>query len=394
MIPVASVDPDVLETVTALRREIHANPEPGFDVQETAQRVLRHLAGLPGLRIRTPVARNGIVATLNADRPGRCVALRADMDCLPLTEATGADYASTKPGLMHACGHDGNTACLVGAALMLSRMADRLGGKVKFIFQPAEEAGGGGQVMVEEGALDNPRVDAAFALHGWPSLPAGQIGVRHGPVLAGTDTLNMVIHGEGAHGAHPDLGIDPIVVAAHVILALQAISSRFTSPTDPVIVTVAQVHAGTTHNIIPSEARLQGTIRALTPGVRKRTVDLVRQIVTQTAAAFGAWVELEIEPGYPPLINDAGAADLVVRAGRAVLGEGNVITTEPPSMGGEDFAYYAERVPSAFFRLGMRPVDVASAPGLHTPQFNFNDEALSVGVAVFCEIARRFLAEG
>jgi amidohydrolase len=388
------VDPAVIETITALRRDIHAHPELGFDVPETAARVLRHIGKLPGMTIRTNVARYGIVATLNADRPGRCLALRADMDCLPLAEENEVPYASTRPGVMHACGHDGNTACLVGAAMMLSRMKDELPGKVKFIFQPAEEAGGGGRVMVEEGALENPHAEAAFALHGWPVLQVGQIGVRPGPVLAATDTLNLTIRGMGAHGAHPDLGVDPIVVAAHVVLALQTISSRFTSPTDPVIVTVAQIHAGTTHNIIPDEARLQGTLRALTPDVRRRTNELVRQITAQTAAAFGAKAELVLEPGYPALINDAEAADLVARVGRDVIGDACVITNEPPSMGGEDFAYYAERVPAAFFRLGTRPAGAREAPGLHTPRFNFNDDALPVGVAMLCGIARRFLAGG
>jgi len=392
MHPTFPIDPSVLKVITELRHQIHANPEFAFDVSETAERVRRHIADLPGMTVRTHVARNGLVATLNGDRPGRCVALRADMDCLPLTEATGLPYASTRSGFMHACGHDGNTACLVGAAMVLSRIRDRLPGKVKFIFQPAEEGGGGGRLMCEEGALEDPPVDAAFALHGWPVLPVGQISVRSGPVLAATDTLHLTIRGKGAHGAHPDLGIDPIVVAAHVILALQTISSRFTSPTDPVIVTVAQVHAGTTHNIIPDEAHLQGTLRALTPDVRRRTNELVRRIVGQTAAAFGAAAYLEIEPGYPPLINNAEAVDLIVRAGKAVVGESNVIRTEPPSMGGEDFAYYAERVPAAFFRLGTRPVGAAESAGLHTPQFDFNDDALPVGVAMWCEIARRFLA--
>ncbi len=391
MSSMVSIDGDVRDTMTALRRDIHAHPEPGFDVPRTAECVLRHIAKLPGMTVRTGVAKHGIVATLNADKPGRCVALRADMDCLPLTEVNDLPYVSTKPGLMHACGHDGNTACLVGAAILLSRIADHLPGKVKFIFQPAEEGGGGGQVMVREGALEDPPVDAAFALHGWPSLCVGQIGVRYGPVLAATDTLNLTIRGRGAHGAHPDLGIDPIVVAAQTVLALQTISSRFTSPTDPVIVTVAQIHAGTTHNIIPDEARLQGTIRSLTPAVRRRTRDLVRQIVTQTAAAFGAKADVELEEGYPSLINHPEAADLVARVGREVVGQADVITDEPPSMGGEDFAYYAEKVPAAFFRLGTRPRDVPSAPGLHTPQFDFNDDALPVGAAMFCGIARRFL---
>ncbi len=394
MNPIDLVDPTLLESLTALRREIHAHPELGFEVGQTADRVLRRLSALPGLTIRKNVAEHGIVATLNADRSGRSVALRADMDALPLTEQTDLPYQSTVAGQMHACGHDGNTACLVGAAVVLSRMAGELPGKVKFIFQPAEEGEGGGRVMCEEGALDDPAVDGAFALHAWPVLTVGQIGVRPGPALAATDTPKITIRGAGGHGAHPDKCIDPVVVAAHVVTALQTVSSRFTDPTDPVVVTISQIHAGTTHNIIPSEAYLEGTIRTLTPEVRDRTGALVRQIAEQTATAFGATAEVEIEPGYPPLVNDTGAAELVAQVANDVVGADNVILVEPPSMGGEDFAYYAQRVPAAMYRLGVRPKDADTTPGLHTPQFDFNDDALPIGVAMHCEIARRFLAGG
>ncbi len=394
MSSIGSIDPEVLKTATKLRHEIHAHPEVGFDVPETADRVLRHLADLPGLTIRKGVGGHGVVATLNADRPGRCVALRADMDALPLTEANDVPYRSTVPGRMHACGHDGNTACLVGAAIMLSGMADELPGKVKFIFQPAEEGGGGGRVMCEQGALDDPPVDAAFALHAWPVLALGQIGVRSGPALASTNTPKITIRGVGGHGAHPEMCVDPVVVAAHVVTALQTISSRFTSPTDPVVVTISQIHAGTTHNIIPSEAYLEGTIRALTSEVRQQTGEWVRQIAVQTAAAYGATAEVEIEPGYPPLVNDRAAADLVTEVASAVVGPDNVVTDEPLSMGGEDFAYYAERVPAAMWRLGVCPKDANTTPGLHTPRFDFNDDALPIGVRMHSQIARRFLTNG
>lgn len=386
------LDADILETIVGLRREIHANPELDFDLPETAERVLRHISDLPGMTIRTGVARHGIVATLNADRPGKCVALRADMDALPLTEETGVPYSSTKEGRMHACGHDGNTACLVGAAIMLSRVADDLPGKVKFIFQPAEEGSGGGRVMCEEGALEDPAADAAFALHGWASLELGQIGVRSGPALASTDTPKITIRGKGGHGAHPDACIDPVVVAAHVILALQTVSSRFTSPTDPVVVTLSRIRAGTTHNIIPTEAYLEGTIRTLTPEVRRRTRELVEQIAVRTAAVYGAEADVEIEQGYPPLINDATAADLVADVARDVVGDDGLVRVAQYSMGGEDFAYFAERVPAAMFRLGIRPKGQDTSPGLHSPYFDFNDDALPIGAVMFCEITRRFLA--
>ncbi len=385
---------EVVRTVTDLRRELHAHPELSFDLPETARRVLERLERLPGLTVRTGVAEHGIVATLNADKPGRCVALRADMDALPLGEVNNLPYASTVAGRMHACGHDGNTACLVGAAMVLCGMADELPGKVKFIFQPAEEGGGGGRVMCEAGALDDPPVDMAFALHAWPVLALGEVGVRSGPALASTDTPKITIRGAGGHGAHPESCVDPVVVAAHVILALQSISSRFIKPTEPVVVTLSQVHAGTTHNIIPSEAMIEGTIRTLSPEVRQRTHELVRQIATQTAVAYGATAEVEIEPGYPPLINDQGAADLVAEVGEGVVGSEKVVRIEPPSMGGEDFAYYAERVPAAMWRLGVRPKNQTTAPGLHTPTFDFNDAAIPTAIAMHCETARRALTPG
>jgi amidohydrolase len=388
------IDPGVLETIVQLRHEIHAHPELGFDVAQTAERILQHISTLPGLTIRKAVGGHGIVATLNADRPGRCVALRADMDALPLDEETDVPYRSTVPGRMHACGHDGNVACLVGAAMMLSQQADQLPGKVKFIFQPAEEGGGGGRVMCEEGALEDPHVDAAFALHAWPVLALGQVGVRSGPTLASTDTPKITIQGAGGHGAHPDMCVDPVIVAAHVVLALQTISSRFTSPTDPVVVTISQIHTGTTHNIIPTDAYLEGTIRALTPDVRTKTGELIRQLATQTAAAFGARADVVIEPGYPPLINDLTAAGVVADIATELVGHENVVLDEPPSMGGEDFAYYAERVPAAMWRLGVRSKESDSTPGLHTPRFDFNDQALPLGVAMHTEIATCFLNEG
>ncbi|MBN1343688.1 MAG: amidohydrolase, partial [Phycisphaerae bacterium] len=247
--------------------------------------------------------------------------------------------------------------------------------------------------MCEEGALEDPAVDMALALHAWPVLELGEIGVRTGPALAATDTPKITIRGAGGHGAHPDHCVDPVVVAAHVVTALQTISSRFTNPTDPVVVTISIIRAGTTHNIIPSEAYLEGTIRTLTPDVRQRTCDLVRRIATQTAAAFGATAEVEIEPGYPPLINDANAADLCAAVGEGVVGAGKVIRIEPPSMGGEDFAYFAQRVPAAMWRLGIRPPGVAKSPGLHTPKFDFNDEAIEIAIRMYCGLVKRFLAQ-
>jgi amidohydrolase len=382
----------ILPQVTSLRHELHAHPELAYQEAETSRRVLERIRGLPGLKIQTGLAGGtGIVATLTGRKPGKCVALRAELDALPIHEETGKPYASKTPGRMHACGHDGHTACLVGAAMVLSQMADDLAGTIKFIWQPAEESGGGGQKMVADGVLDSPKVDAAFALHGWPSLPVGAVGVRPGPVLAATNPWTLTIHGKGAHAAYPHKGIDPIVIGAHIIVAWQTIVSRGTAPTDSCVVTVGRFSAGSAENIIPPAATLAGTIRTLTPETRARAVAEVRRIAERTAEAFGARAEIEIREGYPAMINDATAAAFVERVARDVVGDSSVETGEPPSLGGEDFAYYAQRVPCAFWRLGVRDPTAADMPGLHHPQYDFNDAALPFGIRMHCEIARRFL---
>jgi amidohydrolase len=383
---------DVVPVVANLRHEIHAHPELGYEEHETGKRILERIKGLPGLTIRTNVGMTGIVATLNAEKAGPCVALRAEMDCLPIQEETGLPYASKVPGKMHACGHDGHTSCLVGAAMVLSKMADELPGKVKFIWQPAEEGGAGAKLMCEEGVLESPRVDAIFALHGWPYLDLGTVGVKSGPAMASTNPWAMTIHGAGAHAAYPHKGVDPIVVGAHVVTAVQAIAARFVDPLDSVVVTVAQFHAGTANNIIPATAELSGTIRTLNPATRTKVTAMLDQIAKQTAAAFGARAEVRIQDGYPVCVNDAGAARHVEETARETLGAEKVASGVNASMGGEDFAYYCQQVPGAFWRLGVRRGDAAKQPTLHQSTYDFADEALPLGIRMHCEIARRYLA--
>lgn len=383
----------VLSEVVGLRHEIHAHPELAYQEHETSRRVVERLSKIPGLKIQTGLAGGtGIVATLNGGKSGKCVALRAELDALPVHEETGRAYASKTPGKMHACGHDGHTSALVGAAMVLSKMADELPGAVKFIWQPAEESGGGGEKMCKEGVLDSPKVDAIFACHGWPSLPVGHVGVRSGAVLASTNPWTLTVHGKGTHAAYPHKGIDPIVVACQIVNAWQTIVSRGTSPTDSCVVTVGKFHAGTAENIIPPAAVLGGTIRTLNPETRKWAVGEVRRIAEKTAEALGARAEIEIREGYPVMVNDARAAEFVAGVARDVVGTGNVETNEPPSLGGEDFAYYAQRVPAAFWRLGVREKGVDEMPALHHPKYDFNDAALPIGVRMHCEIVRRYLS--
>lgn len=393
MSDIASIIREVAPKIAELRHEIHADPELGYEEHATGRRILERLTGLSNLTIRTGVAGTGIVATLNGDKMGPCIALRAELDCLPITEETGLPYASKNPGKMHACGHDGHSSCLVGAAMVLSKIAGDLPGKVKFIWQPAEEGGAGGKRMRDEGVLAEPKVDGIFALHGWPYLDLGTVGVKAGPAMASTNPWTLAIRGEGAHAAYPHKGVDPIVVASHVVTAIQTIASRFTDPLDSVVVTVGKFHAGTASNIIPDAAELAGTIRTINPATRSRAVALFKQIAEQTAAAFGATADVRVQDGYPVCINDAGAAALVEDTAREVLGPDKVAGSVPASMGGEDFAYYAEQVPAAFWRLGVRTGDPARQPTLHQSTYNFPDEAIPIAIRMHCEIARRFLTK-
>jgi len=321
------------------------------------------------------------------------VALRAELDALPIQEDNpDLSYASAQPGRMHACGHDGHMTCLVGAVLVLSRIADQLPGKVKFIFQPAEEHGGGGGKLVEAGVLDNPRVAAAFALHGWPGVSLGQVVVGQGPVLAASTPFEVNLTGRGSHAAYPHLGNDVVLTSAHVVTALQAVSSRW-NPVDPVVVSVCHISAGQAYNVLPEQCQMRGTIRALRQDSHDSVVARVRRIVEATAAAHGCTARIEFLPGYPALVNDPTCAKLVAGVAVDVLGTGAVFTDLPPGMGAEDFAFYSARVPTAWYRLGVSEPGGSGSPSLHSPRYNFPDQAIDLGVRLHCEIAHRFLSD-
>ena len=384
----------IVPVATDLRHDLHAHPELCFEEHQTARHILDRLHNLPALNITTGVAGTGIVATLNGDKPGRCVALRADMDALPIQEETGLPYASKHEGKMHACGHDGHVSCLFGAAAVLTQIAADLPGKVKFIFQPAEEGGGGGRAMCEAGVLNDPDVDAIFGLHGWPGLAFGTIGTRSGPILASQDRWTLTVHGKGGHAAWPHQSIDPIVVASHIVTALQTIVSRSTDPLNAVVVTVGEFHAGTASNIIPDTAKLTGTLRALNENDRTRAAEQLRQIAEQIAQSLGASATFELHCGYPVLVNDATAAAFVREVADDVIGSQNVISDMAPVMGAEDFAFFAERIPAAFWCLGVRKSDDSSQPQLHQSTYDFPDDALALGIRLHCEIAMRYLRQG
>ena len=379
---------DVLNDIVRLRHEIHENPELCYEESGTAKRVLKHIEKIDGLDIRTGVAETGIVASLGLDRPGPCVALRADLDALPIEETSDVPYRSKEPGKMHACGHDGHTSCLVGALRVLSEIRDELKGPVKFIFQPAEEGGAGGKRMCEEGVLENPRVDAIFGFHGWPRFTQGEIGLREGAFLASSDTFDITISGQGSHAAFPHLGVDPILVASHAITAIQSIVSRNTDPLNSAVVTVGEIRAGTTYNIIPQTATLKGTIRALDETVRQATHARLKTIVENTAEGFGAKAEVTTRFGYPITYNHANAC--AYASGIVDRIDGLTKQNMLPVMGGEDFSFYSERIPAMFLALGVRPQDRETYPDLHQSDYDFADGAIPLGILLYVEVARQF----
>ncbi len=384
---VEAVTPEIVQ----LRRELHEHPEIRFQEQWTSDRIAQFLDGA-GVSYQRGFAKGtGIVATLGAGG-GKTVLLRADMDALEIQEATGLPYASKIPNRMHACGHDGHTACLCGVVKTLLRHLDRIRGTVKFVFQPAEEEAAGGRYIVEEGVLDG--VDAAFALHGWPTLPVGSIGLRAGWALAGADTFRITVRGQACHGADPAAGVDPIVVAAHITAALQTIVSRELNPWDAGVVTVGKIHAGTATNIIPETAVLEGTFRSFTPAVHDTIEAAVERIAKGMAASLRAEAEVKFsEDRYPPLYNDEAMTEFVRRESTALLGEDCVIELESPYMGAEDFAFYLRKVPGTFICLGVNPEPGKPYPPLHNPKYNFGDSPIPTAIALMANLALRYLEE-
>ncbi|HSL00950.1 MAG TPA: M20 family metallopeptidase [Rubrobacteraceae bacterium] len=379
---VETVRGDYGEKIVALRRDLHREPELGFDTKRTAEKVLTALDGLP-LEIRTGVAENGIVATLRGGGEGPTVGLRADMDALPIKEETGLPFASEVEGKMHACGHDGHTSMLVGAAHALSQdsLRERLNGTVQFVFQPAEEGGGGGRVMVEEGVAEG--VDSIFALHLWPGLPFGTAATKGGPIMAAADAFELEVRGRGGHGAFPHLTADAVVMAAQVVTTLQTVVAREVDPVEPAVLTVGEIGAGTAFNIIPETARLCGTVRTLNEELRRKMPERIEGIARGVAGAMRGDAELDYDFSYPITRNDADAASRALGVIGDLFGEDSVLELSNPSMGGEDFAFFLEKVPGAFIWLGVGE-DVS---GLHTPTFAFDEQILPLGSALLVALA-------
>ncbi|HTC30679.1 MAG TPA: M20 family metallopeptidase [Candidatus Acidoferrum sp.] len=372
------------ERVIELRRAIHRQPELGFEEHQTQALVEKELDAI-GVEHRR-LAQTGVVAVVRGALPGHVVALRADMDALPITERSGLPFASEVAGKMHACGHDAHTAMLLGAARELQAMRDRLHGTAVLIFQPAEEGPGGAQPMIEQGALDNPKVEAIAMLHVDIRLPAGSISITPGPVNASADELYITIRGKGGHGAYPHTSIDAIPAASAVVLALQNIAAREIDPLKSVVVTIGTIEGGYRNNVIADEVKLSGTLRAHDPQIRDGLEARVRRIVDHAAAAYGATAEIRIVRGYPPVVNDVELAERFARYMR----EQTPVRVErfEPTMGAEDFAYFAQHAPGVQVRLGVRSEAAGAIHPGHSAEFRIDEAALPVGVQTLVAFVR------
>ena len=384
---------DLQEHIVKLRRDLHQIPEVGLVLPKTAEYVAAVLDELDIPYVKSEKD-SSLIATIQGGKPGKVIALRADMDALPIPEDTGVCYTSKHEGFMHACGHDTHMAMLLGAAKVLKAHHAELAGTVRLLFPTAEELSRGAEVVVANGGVDG--VDAVFGTHIGTiidkTIPSGTVVVTPGCCMASFDKFIVKVKGVGCHGSTPEKGVDPVNIAAHIILALQAINSREFSATCPLVLTIGNIHGGSQYNIIPDEVTFEGTIRCLEESVRQKIARRIGEISAATASAFGGSVEYEMIWGAPPVINDADMAALAAEAAVEVLGEEKVITKVPaPNMGGEDFAYYLEKVPGAFMFLSSSNPEKHTDVPHHNPKFNVDEDVLWEGAAVFVAIVEKFL---
>jgi amidohydrolase len=385
---------EVFSDVVRIRRDLHMWPELGFHETRTSSQIAQTLASL-GIPIKTGLAKTGVIGVLTGQMAEsstgprqKVVALRADIDALPVYEETELEFASKNHGVMHACGHDIHAAMMLGSAMVLSRLTEHFSGQVKFIFQPAEERLGGGKVLVEEGGLRDPYVDCVFALHLWPLMPYGKIATRTGPIMAAVDNFHIEVVGKGGHGATPHDAIDAIVIGSEIVLALQTIVSRSIDSTSPVVVTVGTFQGGTSSNIIAEKVTITGTVRTLTADAQDTVEGRLKTICRGIAQAYGAECRVDYSKGYPATVNSAECVELVQEVASDVVGKSNVINLELPVMISEDFAFYTERVPGAYFLLG---VGDETSVSLHHPKYSPPEDIMHKGIEMFVKLALKYL---
>jgi amidohydrolase len=390
--PASIIEPN-LPRIVDLRHRLHRIPELGYQEVKTAATIRAELDALSITYVAGPSDAPTATIACIGDQSKPCIALRADIDALPIAERTNLPYASTHAGLMHACGHDGHSSVLVGVAAVLQQIADQLPVCAKLIWQPAEEGGAGAERLIKAGVLDGrlgPKVSAIFGLHGWPALPIGRIATRPGEILAAVDNFEVRIDGRDAHAGYPHLGRDPIVAAAEAIVSLQSIVSREVDPTESCVITVGTIKAGSAVNIIPPSATFAGTVRTLSESVRHSARNAMERRLAAIAAAHECQLDFTWFEGYPVTVNDPAMADYVARVARQTVGNDRYIPVAKPSMGGEDFACYLQKVPGCFFFLGLLPPGVAALPSLHSDHFDFADAAIAPAISMFVALARNF----
>jgi len=370
--------------LTAMRRDLHRHPEPGFEEKRTAGVVAGYLES-HGIAVHPGWAHTGVVGVLTRGKPRRVVALRADLDALPIQERSALPYRSDNRGYMHACGHDGHTAMLLGAARYLAEKGN-FEGTVVFVFQPAEEGGGGGRLMVEEGIVTKFGIQSIYGLHNRSGLAAGSISTRTGPIMAATDNFEITVHGVGTHAALPHTGVDPIVTASELVTSLQKVVSRETEAIDSVVLSVTQFHSGTAYNVIPDEAVLRGCTRYQSVETGKPLAETMERITAGVCAAYGARYTFRYEPGYPPTVNTAAETQIAVEAARRVVGTGRVDDGCSPLMGSEDFSYFLQEVPGCYVFLGN-----GLKSQIHHSDYDFNDTILPIGVQYWCTLVEQEL---
>jgi amidohydrolase len=387
---------EIMPGVVADRRWLHQHPELGMQEYQTAAFVAERLRAMPEIEdIRTGIANTGITALIHGTRPGsqRVALIRADMDALPILEENDVEYRSTVDGAMHACGHDAHTAMLLGAARMLIDRRDQFSGTVKLLFQPAEEGPGGAKPMIEEGVLENPHVDAVFGMHVGQDLDLGKIEVREGAASANSDRVNAVIQGKGGHGASPHLTVDPVIVASHIVVALQTLVSREVDPIDPAVVTIGRISAGEANNVIPDTAELRGTVRTFSKHNRELLSRRIQEVIHGVAESFGGSASIEYIFRYPSVVNDPEITQLVRETAADVVGEENVLTADL-SMGGEDFSYFQQERPGCFFFVGTRNAERGLIWGHHHPRFDIDEDGMAIGIETMTRTVMRYLNEG
>jgi amidohydrolase len=386
--PIVNRIADLHDELAGWRHDIHAQPETAFEERQTSDFVAARLSEF-GLEVHRGLAGTGVVGTLKGTKPGpRVIALRADMDALHIHEKNRIPYASTIPGRMHACGHDGHTAMLLGAARYLAETRN-FAGTVHFIFQPAEENEGGGRVMVQQGLFEKFPVEAVYGLHNWPGLAVGKFAIRAGPMMASSDIFEITVRGKGSHAALPHLGIDPLVAAAQIAIGLQTIVSRNTDPLEDAVVSITQIHGGDTWNVLPEEVVLRGTTRSFKLEVQAAIEASMRRVAEGVAAAMGASSALRYERRYPPTVNSPAETEIAAAAAAEVVGETNVDRSLAPTMGSEDFAFMLQAKPGAYIFIGNGAGE--KAVSLHNPHYDFNDEILPIGASYWARLVERVL---